>query len=109
MLQKSKDKKSCSNCIKGCRIVVNNDILCREKGPVSPDYVCSGHRRAPGPKTFKEQNYKCIDCENFIINKNMDDGSLTIGICRLFSVRQFNGTQKNACSKFVKNSEQIVS
>jgi hypothetical protein len=109
MVQKSKGRKSCSNCIKGCRIVVNNDILCREKGAVSPDYVCSGYKRMPEPKIPRDSNYKCVDCENFILSKNLEDESIPIGICRLFSVRQFNGTQKNACSKFVKKAEQIVS
>jgi len=109
MTQKIKIKKSCSNCIKGLKISVNNDILCREKGAVSPDYVCSGHRWLPERKSFKDQNYKCIDCENFILNTKSADPSFPIGLCRLFSVRQFNGSQKNACSKFVKKAESNVS
>lgn len=109
MIQKAKLKRSCSNCIKGSIIAVNNDILCREKGAVSPDYVCPGHRWIPERKSIKDQNYKCIDCENFILNAKSADDTFPIGVCQLFSVRQFNGTQKNACSKFVKKAESNVS
>lgn len=101
-------KKSCSNCIKGTAISVNNDILCREQGAVSPDFVCSKHRFAPSTKSPKERNFKCINCENFIISINSQPDS-SMGLCQLFSVRQFDGTQKNACSKFIKRSEQVVS
>lgn len=102
-----KQKKSCSNCIKGRPIPVNNDIFCREKGIVSPDYVCTKHRYQPDPKSFKELNYKCVHCENFIVRSK--NSSYTLGLCRLFSVREFKGEEKNACSKFVKRSEVIVS
>ena len=102
-------RKSCINCIKGSPVPVNNDILCREKGIVSPDYVCRRHRFQPDPKSFKDLNYKCIHCENFIINSKSSCSSETIGLCRLFSVRQFKGEEKNACSKFVKRSQTIIS
>lgn len=102
-----KQKKSCINCIKGTSIAVNEDILCREKGAVSPDYVCSKHRFAPVNKSSKDLSYKCINCENFIINEEAQ--SPNIGLCQLFSVRQFDGTNKNACSKFAKKSQLEVS
>lgn len=104
-----KQKKTCANCIKGTPMPVNNDILCREKGVVSPDYVCSRHRFMPEAKSFKELNYKCIDCENFIINIRSSDGAKTSGFCQLFSYRQFNGEEKSACSKFSKRRELGVS
>lgn len=104
-----KQKKSCMNCIKGTVVTVNNDILCREKGIVSPDYACRKHRALPDAKSFKERNYKCIDCENFILNIKCVDGESHIGLCQLFSVREYDGKEKNACSKFVKGSIQIVS
>lgn len=104
-----KSKKTCSNCIMGTMISVNNDILCREKGVVSPDYVCSKHRSTPQSKSFKQMNYKCIHCENFIVNMNNAEGKTTVGLCQLFSVRQFDGEEKNACSKFVKRSQVQVS
>ena len=102
-----KQKKSCSNCIKGTCIAVNNDILCREKGAVSPDYICSRHRSAPANTSNKDLSCKCIDCDNFIINESAQNSN--IGLCQLFSVRQFDGTQKKACSKFTKRSQLEVS
>jgi hypothetical protein len=104
-----KQKKSCSNCIKGTPLPINNDVFCREKGIVSPDYSCFKHRFMPEPKSFKEMNYKCIDCQNFIVNIRLSDISRSIGLCQLFSVRQFDGQHKNACSKFVKKSALEVS
>lgn len=102
-----KQKKSCSNCIKGTRIAVNSDILCREKGAVSPDYVCSKHRSAPACKSGRDLSSKCINCENFILNEASSNPN--IGLCQMFSVRQFDGSQKKACSKFVKKSQLEVS
>jgi hypothetical protein len=104
-----KPNKSCSNCIKGSPVPVNNDIFCREKGIVSPDYSCMRHRFAPEPRPFKEMNYKCIDCENFILNIKPSGNAYTIGLCQLFSVRQYDGEHKNACSKFEKRRHQNVS
>lgn len=102
-------KKTCSNCLKGTAIAVNNDILCRDKGVVSPDYVCSGHRFIPETKSFKDMNYRCIDCENFIISSKSSEQESAIGLCQLFSVRQFNGEEKSACSKFAKKVKLEVS
>lgn len=109
MIQMKAQKRSCANCVRGSAIVVNNDILCREKGIVSPDYVCSKHRFLPEAKSYKEMDYKCIDCENFIINNFKGDNKKEIGVCQLFSVREFNGTQKNSCSKFVRRVDAIIS
>lgn len=104
-----KSKKTCSNCLKGISISVNNDILCREKGVVSPDFVCARHRFMPERKSSKANCSKCIDCENFIVEILTPGSDSTIGLCRLFSVRQFDGTQKNACSKFAKRINAEVS
>lgn len=95
-----KQKKCCSNCLKGTGMAVNNDILCRDKGVVSPDYVCSKHKFLPETKSFKDQDIKCIDCSNFIIN--VEAQSPNTGLCQLFSVRQFDGCSKKACSKYDK-------
>ena len=104
-----KQKRTCSNCIKGTAIAINSDILCREKGAVSPDYICTKHRNIPDSKSYKEMNYRCIDCEYFILNALSSDDPSTIGLCQLFSVRQYNGKQKNICSKFTKKSISYVS
>ena len=104
-----KQKKSCSNCIRGTAIAVNNDILCREEGAVSPDYVCSKHRFTPEHKSYKDMNCKCGDCEYFLVTSGNSGGAARIGLCQLFSVREFDGRQKNACSKFVRRKELEVS
>lgn len=55
-------------------------------------------------------NYKCIHCENFEIASDNDPGGTSAkGLCKLFSVRYFDGFQKSACSKFVKNPQSEVS
>lgn len=104
-----KQKKSCSNCLRGTAITVNSDILCRDKGAVSPDYVCSNHRFIPLPKSSTPTSLKCIECENFIREFEDDNDLLSIGLCQLFTVRHFDGKQKNACSKFIKKSHLEVS
>lgn len=93
-------KKSCANCIKGTKIMVNNDILCREKGAVSRDFHCSKHRFMPNLQAIKEVEKVCINCCNFLVDSNMHGEESSIGLCQLFSVRKFDGKQKKACSKF---------
>lgn len=92
-----KANRSCANCVKGTAVSLNTDILCRDKGVVSPDFNCSGHRFIPVTKNSSNAP-KCIECENF----NTKGKDSTIGICKLFSVRQTDGSAKNACSKFAK-------
>ncbi|MDP4093897.1 MAG: hypothetical protein Q8920_11095 [Bacillota bacterium] len=103
-----KNNKSCSNCIKASTIPVNDDLLCRDKGAVSPDYVCTRHRFAPASKTISEVKHKCVNCENFILNIT-STAQTTMGLCQLFSVRPYDGMQKNACSKFILRSELEIS
>lgn len=102
------EKRSCSNCLKGINISVNDDILCREKGAVSADYVCSKHRYAPKQKYIKESVNKCINCDNFILDDN-PEAEYGTGLCRLFCVRKFNGSNKKACSKFTRRKSLEVS
>jgi len=97
-------KKSCENCIKGTSIGVNADILCREKGAVSPEYVCMGYRSKPQPKSVKEMNYKCIHCDYFNLAQTNSNDSTAMGFCMMFSVRQYNGKERNACSKLIKKT-----
>jgi hypothetical protein len=104
-----KHNKSCSNCIKGKILPINDDIFCPEKGIVSHDYVCSKHKLNLTHKTSRETGSKCIDCENFILDTQGSDDPSSIGLCRLFSVRKFDGTRKNACSKLVKKTQIKVS
>jgi hypothetical protein len=102
-------KRTCSNCIRGTTITVTGDVLCRDKGAVSPNYFCLKHKYAPLSKLEKEKIYKCINCENFILKITGSKESHSIGLCQLFSVRQYDGKQRNACSKFIKRSELEVS
>ena len=103
-----KQKKSCNDCLKGIQININNDILCSIKGVVSRDYVCSKHQAISTVKNIIVKN-KCIDCEFFIQSTVSREVLPNIGFCQLFTVRQYDGEQKNACSKFSKKSELIIS
>ena len=98
-----KAKRCCANCVKGIALTLNTDILCRDKGVVSPDFECSGHRYAPMTKE-SSNTPKCLECR-FFVTKNSES---TLGVCKIFSVRQTDGRVKNACSKFVKRDIKIV-
>jgi hypothetical protein len=104
-----KQKKSCINCMKGIQININNDILCRIKGVVSQDYVCSKHKVVSTANNIISQKHKCIDCEFFIQSTVSSEVLPNVGFCQLFTVRQYDGEQKSACSKFSKKSELNVS
>ncbi|NSW92688.1 MAG: hypothetical protein HPY74_18935 [Firmicutes bacterium] len=88
--------KSCSNCRYGLPVSVDGDILCRIRGVVSSEYCCSKHKFDYQIKLFRP---KCIECENFIPADDTKECSLRL--CKLFSVRQYDGKQKNACSRFI--------
>ncbi|HHW31279.1 MAG TPA: hypothetical protein GXX20_06345 [Clostridiaceae bacterium] len=103
MIQKKDPARICANCVKGSVVAVNNDILCSINGIVTPDYSCGKHRFSPEIISYRNKSNKCIECKHFIINYEKDvNGNHEIGLCQLFSVREFNGSEKNACSKFVK-------
>jgi len=105
----SKRKRKCSNCLKGTAITINSDILCIEKGVVSPDYVCSKHRFIPEFKYIRQRIHTCLDCEHFIVFNTSNIEEKTFGICELFTVRKYDGRMKKACSKFIKRSKSEVS
>ncbi|MDP4181473.1 MAG: hypothetical protein Q8942_10310 [Bacillota bacterium] len=102
-------KRTCSNCIRGTKISVNNDVLCRHDGAVASDYCCAKHKYAPVNQFDAANSLKCINCENFILNIANPKDAPSIGLCQLFTVRQFDGSSKNACSKFVKRKNLEVS
>jgi len=101
--------KSCRNCLKSRPIPFTGDVLCRYKGVVSADFACMRHKYIPNLKSFKELNYKCIDCANFSTKRDYvsdsADYNSVIGLCRVFSVRCYDGAKKSACSKFVMRAE----
>lgn len=93
--------RSCANCINSRAIALTTDVLCRKKGVVSSNFVCIYHKFIPNFKSFKDLDYKCIDCANFIVHEKNLQNNQSIGLCRLFSVRCYDGNKKNVCSKFV--------
>jgi hypothetical protein len=97
-----KENKQCLNCQKGKVIAINGDILCPENGPVSPTFICSRHMMSEHASISSKLEFKCINCENFIIDLDNTAENCAIGLCRMFSVRKFDGRQKKACSKFEK-------
>lgn len=101
------EKRLCQSCINGTVMRINNDILCRYNGAVSSDYSCSKHRLNP---EFKSESLsKCRDCGFFIPSQIESTDISETGHCKLFTVRQYNGSKRNACSKFIKKASQEVS
>lgn len=104
-----KPKKSCSNCARGIRMNINRDILCKIHGVVTRDFVCAKYKELVDERLTSGQKYKCIECEFFIQDRISPDVPANSGFCQLFTVRYYNGKVKNACSKFSKKNERIVS
>lgn len=99
-------KKSCANCLKGIRLGITNDVLCRDKGIVSADYCCSAHRFFVFDD-FKKTDFPiCADCEFFVFHPH--DNIPAYGVCDLFSVRKCDGSVKKACSKFVRRKSHTA-
>jgi hypothetical protein len=102
-----KQTNSCSNCARGIKLNINNDILCKINGIVSLDFVCSKYLKLAWSAI--ENKPKCIECEFFIPGQEDHEISPTIGFCQLFTVRSFDGEVKNACSKFCIKTERNIS
>lgn len=116
---------SCSNCVRGMKVHINRDILCKIHGIVSRDFRCSKYIRKVETWSSYECKPKCIECEFFIssedepvqspenelISQPLYDSERdpSMGYCQLFTVRQFNGELKTACSKFCRKSERNIS
>lgn len=103
---KKPEKKSCKNCMKGKRIGITNDILCRVKGIVSEDYCCSSHHYFIMDDFIKLDFYRCSDCEFFIFHPH--EHISAYGVCGMFSVRKSDGSVRKACSKFVRRKEHTA-
>ena len=95
-----KQAKCCNNCDIGQPLHLTKDILCKYHGVVTPDYVCFKYKDPSDVSTSKSINYKCIHCEYFLVQ--LDSTNQDVGMCKLFSAREFNGTSRNVCSKFSK-------
>lgn len=103
-----KKYKSCKICSKGMQMNINKDILCRINGVVTQDFVCTKFEEIVDEKLTGGQKYKCVDCE-FFIQDRAPDLLANTGFCQLFTVRYYNGRTKNACSKFNRKMDRIVS
>jgi hypothetical protein len=97
---KNPEERTCRNCLKGKRIGLTQDVLCREKGIVSEDYFCTSHRYFVLEDFNKIDFFHCSDCEFFVFHPH--DTIQAYGVCKLFSVRKCDGRKKKACSKFVR-------
>ncbi len=123
---------NCSNCARGINIHINRDILCKIHGIVSRDFRCIKYIRKVETWSPSGLKAKCIECEFFISasyepetppngSSLSPDAELlqqpsyeseqdpSMGHCQLFTVRQFDGERKNACSKFCRKSERNIS
>ena len=111
-----KQAGSCINCDRGIKVNVNRDILCKIHGIVSRDFRCARYVRKVEKRSAPEHKSKCIECQFFIAashesGENQEEAFYepSIGHCQLFTVRQFNGKQKSACSKFCQKTERNIS
>jgi hypothetical protein len=110
---------NCGSCARGVKINVNGDILCRIHGAVSRDYRCSRYIRkvaawssgASSAQYSSESDHmdRCIDCEYFVLSCSDREYDPAVGYCELFTVRQYNGMSKKACSRFRKKDQKNIS
>ncbi|NLX78240.1 MAG: hypothetical protein GXZ01_12905 [Clostridiaceae bacterium] len=96
--------KCCKNCIKGIHVGIRNEILCREKGIVSPDFCCSRFMGFEPETLQKHLGYRCSDCIHFTFMPDLRNSNY--GVCSMFSVRKVDGSEKKACSKFKKKGKR---
>ena len=99
-------KRICMNCVKGLPVGMNSDVLCRERGIVTWDYACSGHRFFYLEDLMKMEFFRCSNCEFFDLHQH--PYIPTYGVCGLFSVRKCDGSAKKACSKFSRRRENTA-
>lgn len=100
---------NCGNCARGINVNINRDILCKIHGIVSRDFRCAKYVRKVETWSASELKPKCTECEFFIFSPDESGSSPAYGHCQLFTVREFNGRLKNACSKFCGKPERNIS
>lgn len=99
--------KNCKNCLKSKPLPLSDHYLCSLKGIVTADYVCNQHRWIL-PTLLNVKSFRCIDCKNFHPTEVNREG--TLGTCRLFTERAYNGSLRKACSRIVlRKTDQISS
>jgi hypothetical protein len=101
-------KKICANCKYNCNYIVDGNVLCKFNGPVTPEYVCPKFVISPagewGNMIIVKGNKKCKDCVHFQYIPMQATGSDaeivdTWGTCSIYTVREYDGAVKNACSR----------
>jgi len=95
-----KQSKCCSNCERGIPLYLTKDILCKYRGVVTADYVCFKYKNSTDKSSNQQVLYRCTHCEYFLVQ--LDSPNQNVGKCKLFSVREYDGSTRNACSKFSK-------
>jgi hypothetical protein len=93
-----KRTKCCNNCERGTPMHLTRDILCKYRGVVTPDYCCFKYKGSADTAADRQNSYKCIHCEYFLVE--LDSPDQDFGKCKLFSAREYDGNKRNACSKF---------
>lgn len=106
MRKKVSMDSSCRSCIRGVAIGIRNEILCREKGVVSPNYSCNRFMAFDQDSLKRQISLRCSDCLHFTFTP--DTHNSNYGVCSLFSVRKCDGSQKKACSKFTRRSSRTA-
>ena len=106
MGKKPQQDRSCNNCIRGIAIGIRNEILCREKGVVSPNYTCSRFMAFNMDILHRRVDNHCSDCVHFTFMP--DPHNSNYGVCSMFSVRKCDGSRKKACSKFTKRDSRTA-
>lgn len=104
-----KQAGNCSSCEKGIKLAVNNDVLCKIHGVVSKDFRCAKYVRRVEAWTAYERKPKCIECDFFVTSPDKPEKDPSIGYCRLFTVRYYDGSLKSACSKFSGKTARNIS
>ncbi len=104
MGRKKSPDKICKNCIRGIPISIRNEILCREKGVVSPSYCCNRFMAFDMESLQRQMDYRCSDCLYFAFMPDFHNSNY--GVCSMFSVRKCDGSMKRACSKFMKKASR---
>jgi len=108
-MKKNKERsKCCKNCIKGMPVGVNNEVLCRDKGIVSYDFYCSRFLSFDFDLLQRQMKYHCSDCAFFTVASAAHNHNHNYGLCSMFSVRKYDGSQKKACSKFTSKKQRIA-
>jgi len=99
--------RRCANCSNGMHMLVRKEVLCVKRGIISEDYACRFYNPCSDLDYYNQPHHvtRCIQCADFVQEQHDE----VIGICKLFTVRKFNGAIKNSCSRFTPKNSHAVS